>query len=48
MKYDMDELLKNALSAKEEPDYWLNQSIIKQIEEKENANMSKKNRRCII
>ena len=48
MKYDMDELLKNALSAKEEPDYWLNQSIIKQIEEKENANMSKKNRRMRI
>ena len=48
MKYDMDELLKNALSAKEEPDYWLNQSIIKQIEGKENTNMSKTNRRMRI
>lgn len=48
MKYDMDELLKNALSAKEEPDYWLNQRIIKQIEEKESAIMSKKNRRMRI
>lgn len=48
MKYDMDELLKNALSATEEPDYWLNQRIIKEIQEKENAIMSKKNRRMRI
>lgn len=45
MKYDMEELLRNALSPKKEPDYWLNQRIIKQAQEKERQDMSKNNRR---
>lgn len=45
MKHDMDQLLKKALSSKEEPDYWLNQKIIQKIQEKESENMSEKNRR---
>lgn len=45
MKYDMDKLLRNALSSQEEPEDWLNQRIIKKVQEKESENMSKKNRR---
>lgn len=45
MKYDMDELLRNALSCKEEPDYWLNQKIIRKIQEKEREDMSKGSRK---
>ncbi len=45
MKYDMDKLLRNALSPKEEPEDWLNQRIIRKIQEKESEHMSKKNRR---
>lgn len=45
MKHDIDQLLKNALSSKEEPDYWLNQRIIQKIQEKESETMSEKNRR---
>lgn len=48
MKYDMDELLKDALSKKEEPDFWLNQSIIKKAQEKERRNMVKVNKRIKI
>lgn len=45
MKYDMDKLLRNALSSQEEPEDCLNQRIIKKVQEKESENMSKKNRR---
>lgn len=45
MKYDMDELLRNALSSKKEPDYWLNQRIINKVQEKEREDMSKRNRK---
>lgn len=45
MKYDMDELLRNALSSKKEPDYWLNQRIINTVQEKEREDMSKRNRK---
>lgn len=44
MKYDMDELLRNALSSKEEPDDRLNQDLIRKVQEKEREDMSKKNR----
>lgn len=45
MKHDMDKLLKQALSSKEEPYDWLNQRIIQKIEEKENTTMHEKNKR---
>ena len=44
MKYDMDELLRNALSSKTEPQERLNQDIIRKIQGKERQTMSKKNR----
>ena len=44
MKYDMDELLKNALSSKTEPDARLNEDLIRKFQEKERQAMSKKNR----
>lgn len=48
MKCDMEQLLKKALSSKEEPDDWLNQRIIQKIQEKESKTMSEKNRRLRI
>lgn len=44
MKYDMDELLRNALSSKTEPDARLNEDLIRKFQEKERQAMSKKNR----
>ncbi len=48
MRCDMEQLLRKALSSKEEPDYWLNQRIIQKIQEKESETMSEKNRRLRI
>lgn len=48
MKCDMEQLLKKALSSKEEPDDWLNQRIIQKIQEKESKTMSEKNRKLRI
>lgn len=48
MRCDMEQLLRKALSSKEEPDYWLNQKIIQKMQEKESETMSKKNRRLRI
>lgn len=45
MKHDMDQLLKNALSYKEEPDERLNQRIIKIVQQKEREHMGKNNNR---
>lgn len=45
MRYDMDELLRNALSFKKEPDDRLNQEIIRKVQEKERNDMSKENRK---
>lgn len=44
MKYDMDELLRNALSSKIEPDARLNEELIRKVQEKERQIMSRKNR----
>ena len=41
MKHDIDQLLKNALSSKEEPDDRLNQRIINKVQQKERENMGK-------
>lgn len=48
MKHDIDQLLKNALSSKEEPDDRLNQRIIKKVQQKERENMGKNNNRIRI
>lgn len=45
MRYDMDELLRTALSFKKEPDDRLNQEIIRKVQEKERNDMSKENRK---
>lgn len=44
MKYDMDQLLKNALSFKEEPDERLNRKLLDRVQEKEREIMNKRNR----
>lgn len=44
MKYDMDKLLRNALSLKTEPGERLNEDLIRKVQEKERETMSKKNR----
>lgn len=48
MKYDMDQLLKSALTSKEEPDHRLNQRIMRKFQEKEHENMSKRNRKVTV
>ncbi len=48
MKYDMDEMLRNALSFKKEPDNRLNQEIIRKVQEKERDNMGKETRKLRI
>ena len=48
MKHDIDQLLKNALSSKEEPDDRLNQRIINKVQQKERENMGKYNNRIRI
>ncbi|MCI8859042.1 MAG: hypothetical protein HFI71_05870 [Lachnospiraceae bacterium] len=45
MKHEIDHLLKDALSYKEEPDDRLNQRIIKTVQQKERAHMDKNSNR---
>ena len=45
MKHEIDHLLKDALSYKEEPDDQLNQRIIKTVQQKERAHMDKNSNR---
>lgn len=41
MKKDLDELLKQALTPTEEPDFWLNQKILNQVKEEKRMNIRK-------
>lgn len=41
MKKDLDELLKQALTPTEEPDFWLNQRILNQVKEEKRMNIRK-------
>lgn len=41
MKKEIDELLKQALTPTEEPDFWLNQKILNQIKEEKRMNIRK-------
>ena len=45
MKKTMDEILKQALTPREEPDFWLNQNILHQAEETDNMEKKKSMKR---